>query len=71
MINDWENIIAYCEESEHRDVLGNKFSLFQIQLGYLGKGGGGVETPGKFVILTLTKAWKHYFQHLNCQKIFI
>ena len=34
-------------------------------------GKGGVETPGKCVILTLTKAWKHYFQHLNCQIIFI
>ena len=44
MINDWENIIAYWEESEQSEALANKLGLFQIQLGCL----GGRATSGKF-----------------------
>ena len=46
--NDCERI-AYWEESEHREVLANKFSLSQIQLGGLGL----VATPGKFCNFSL------------------
>ena len=33
MINDWENISAYWEESEQSETLGDKYGLLQIQLG--------------------------------------
>ena len=36
LINDWENIIVYLEESEWSKALGNKCGLFQKKLGSLG-----------------------------------
>ena len=48
LTNDWENI-AYWEETEQREVLENKFSLSQIQVGGLGL----VTTPEKFSFFSL------------------
>ena len=42
--NDWENIIAYWEESEQSKVYVNMCGLFRIQLGVWRDGA----TPGKF-----------------------
>ena len=36
LINDWENIFTYLEESEQSEVSGNMRVLFQKQLGSLG-----------------------------------
>ena len=36
LINDWENIFAYWEESEQSEALANMCGLFQKQLGGLG-----------------------------------
>ena len=36
LINDYENIIAYSEEFNQREVYANKSGLFQIHLGSLG-----------------------------------
>ena len=59
LINDLENIIAYWEESEQNEALGNKLALFQIQL----EGLGGGATTGKFCIfyLHLNRTYKHFF----------
>ena len=48
LINDWENI-AHWEESEQSKAFGNKFGLFQIQLGVL----EGVTTQENFAVFTL------------------
>ena len=32
LINDWENIIAYCKGYEQSEALVKKFGLFQIQM---------------------------------------
>ena len=36
MYNDYENIIAYSEESKQSEIYANKCGLFQIHLGGLG-----------------------------------
>ena len=36
LINDYENIIAYSEESNQREVYANNSGLFQINFGGLG-----------------------------------
>ena len=56
LINDWENNFTYCKEFEQSEVLENKLSLFQIQLGGL----GGSVTPEKFCSFSIS---------LNCHKI--
>ena len=51
--NDWDNIV-YCEESDQREVLVNKFGLSQLQLGIL----VFVTTPEKFCnFLSLERAF--------------
>ena len=49
LINDWEHISAYWDESKQSEALANKLGLFQKQLGGLG---GGI-TPEIFCNFSL------------------
>ena len=57
LINDWEIIIAYWEESEQSEMLANKCALFQKTTGtsggFLGEGVIAVKPPENFAILIL------------------
>ena len=58
MINDYENIITYSEESEQSDVNANKLGLFQIHL----EGGLGISaTSGKF---------DYFYSYLSLETVF-
>ena len=56
LINDYENIIAYSEESEQSEVYANKCGLFQIHLGGLKISA----TSGKF---------DYFYSHLNLETV--
>ena len=49
-MNDWENVIAYWEEIEQRDVQVNKCGLYQIHLEDSGVGA----TQGQFYYFLLS-----------------
>ena len=50
LINDWENVIAYCEESQQSEVYMIKSDLFQLQLcGLWGSATSG-KTPPEFTL---------------------
>ena len=57
LINDYENIIAYSEESKQNEVYANKCGLFQIHLGGLGISA----TSGKF---------NCFYAHLSLKTVF-
>ena len=54
---DYENIIAYSEESEQREMQANKFGLFQTYLGGLRVSA----TSGKF---------DYFYSHLSLETVF-
>ena len=57
LINDYENIIAYSEESNQSEVYTNKFGLFQIHL----RGLGISPTSGKF---------NYFYSYLSLETVF-
>ena len=57
LINDYENIIAYSEESKQSEVYANKCGLFQIHLGVLEISA----TSGKF---------DYFYSHLSLETVF-
>lgn len=59
LTNNWENVIAYCEESKQSKALANNFGLLQIQVGGLGS------SATNFSIFTLNLVWKYLFPALK------
>ena len=68
MIIDWENIVAYWEDSERGEVLTNKCGLYQKELVRVSVV-AAVQPQEIVAIFTLILSWKHCFQNLNCHKI--
>ena len=59
LINDWENIIVYLEESEWSKALGNKCGLFQKKLGSLG-----------WHISDASEKFCNFYPHLRLEAVF-
>ena len=62
-INDYENVIAYSEESEQSEVYAMQKSVVYSK--YIWGVWGSVPPQENVTIFTLIEAWKQYFLHLN------
>ena len=59
LINDYEIILVYCEESKQKKVQANKFGLVQI---HFGRSEGWCHLR-KWLLFYCNLSLKHYFQH--------
>ena len=64
LINDWENIIAYWEESKQSKALAGKCDSFHtVNRWWVWR--QAAQLQENFAIYTLIFVWKQYFQLLN------